>query len=89
MHEVYTGVCLRSQTKIEKFAVLTKVYFKELSPAEIDYYVTNYKPFDKAGAYGAQEWMGYVAISKLEGSYFNVMGLPVMEVWEKLKIFQP
>jgi septum formation protein len=89
MHEVYTGVCLRSRNKIEKFAVLTKVYFKELSPAEIDYYVANYKPFDKAGAYGAQEWMGYVAISKLEGSYFNVMGLPVMEVWEKLKAFQP
>ncbi|MBX7181272.1 MAG: Maf family nucleotide pyrophosphatase [Bacteroidia bacterium] len=87
MHEVYTGVCLRSAHKLEKFAVLTKVYFKQLSPDEIQYYVKNYKPLDKAGAYGAQEWMGYVAITKLEGSYFNVMGLPVMELWEKLKAF--
>jgi len=88
MHEVFTGVCLRSSSKIEKFAVLTRVYFKELTRDEIDFYVRNFKPFDKAGAYGAQEWMGYVAISRLEGSYFNVMGLPVMEVWEKLKSFQ-
>ena len=89
MHEVFTGVCLRSSSKIEKFAVLTRVYFKELTRDEIDFYVRNFKPFDKAGAYGAQEWMGYVAISRLEGSYFNVMGLPVMEVWEKLQSFQP
>ena len=89
MHEVFTGVCLRSSSKIEKFAVITRVYFKELTRDEIDFYVRNFKPFDKAGAYGAQEWMGYVAISRLEGSYFNVMGLPVMEVWEKLQSFQP
>jgi septum formation protein len=89
MHEVFTGVCIRSSSKIEKFAVLTRVYFKELTRDEIDFYVRNFKPFDKAGAYGAQEWMGYVAISRLEGSYFNVMGLPVMEVWEKLQSFQP
>ncbi len=84
-HEVYTGVCLRQADVLEKFCVLTNVYFKELSDEEIDYYVSNYKPFDKAGAYGAQEWMGYIAIEKIEGSYFNVMGLPVMELWEKLK----
>lgn len=87
MHEVYTGVCLRSKNKMKTFYSLTKVYFKNLSLEEIEHYVTNYKPYDKAGAYGAQEFIGYIAIEKIEGSYFNVMGLPLRELYEELLIF--
>lgn len=87
MHEVYTGVCLRSKNKTKTFHSLTKVYFKKLSDEEIEYYVSNYKPFDKAGAYGAQEWIGYIAVEKIEGSYFNVMGLPLKELYEELLKF--
>lgn len=87
MHEVYTGVCLKSKNKTVAFYALTKVYFKELSDFEIDFYVKNYNPYDKAGAYGAQEWIGYIAVEKIEGSYFNVMGLPVKEVYEQLLLF--
>jgi septum formation protein len=67
--------------------VRTAVYFKTLTQEEIEFYVTNYKPYDKAGAYGAQDWIGLVAVEKLEGSYFNVMGLPVKELYEHLKDF--
>lgn len=87
MHEVITGVCLLSKQKKELFADITQVYFRSLSQAEIDYYVEHYKPFDKAGSYGAQEWLGMIAIERLEGSYFNVMGLPVHLLYEKLKNF--
>lgn len=87
MHEVYTGVCLRSKNKTKSFFALTKVYFKKLTPEEIEYYIMNYNPYDKAGAYGAQEWIGYIAIEKIEGTYFNVMGLPVKELYEELLKF--
>lgn len=71
-------------TTAKCFVVSTKVHFKELSSKEIHFYVTNYKPYDKAGAYGAQEWVGYVGVEKIIGSYFNVMGLPVKELYEEL-----
>jgi septum formation protein len=87
MHEVYTGVCLKSKNKTKAFYSLTKVYFKTLSSEEIDYYIRNYNPYDKAGAYGAQEWIGYIAVERIEGSYFNVMGLPLKELYEELLTF--
>jgi septum formation protein len=87
MHEVYTGVCLKSKHKTQSFCVCTNVYFKSLSVQEIEYYVSNYSPYDKAGAYGAQEWIGYIAVEKIEGSYFNVMGLPLKELYEHLLRF--
>jgi septum formation protein len=83
-HEVYTGVCLKSIKKVVTFSVKTAVYFKELSEGEIEFYVSTYKPFDKAGAYGAQEWIGYIAMERIESSYFNVMGLPVKELYDEL-----
>lgn len=83
-HEVITAICLKSLQKTRTFYALTKVTFKELSMEEINYYVTNYKPYDKAGAYGAQEWIGYVAVSNIEGSYFNVMGLPTKLLYDEL-----
>lgn len=86
-HQVYTGVCLKSKNKTTSFYSQTDVYFKTLSQEEIDYYVTNFNPYDKAGAYGAQEWIGYIAVEKIEGTYFNVMGLPVREVYEALMNF--
>lgn len=122
MHEVYTGVCLKSKYKIRSFYILTKVYFKKLSREEIEYYINNYNPYDKAGAYGAQECLpaemnpcsseeinflttmnkleliknsrsniqtgaGSIAVEKIDGSYFNVMGLPVKELFEELLKF--
>ena len=87
MHEVYTGVCLKSKHKLISFYACTKVYFKPLSEQEIEYYIDNYSPYDKAGAYGAQEWIGYIAVEKIEGSYFNVMGLPLKELYEQLLLF--
>lgn len=86
-HDVVTGVCLRSATRRKTFAVVSSVYFKELSPEEIEYYILNFQPFDKAGSYGVQEWIGYIGIIKIEGSYFNVMGLPVRELYEELMLF--
>nr|WP_321452478.1 Maf family nucleotide pyrophosphatase [uncultured Carboxylicivirga sp.] len=86
-HEVVTGVCLSSKHKKHSFKVSTKVYFKSLSSEEIDYYIDNYKPFDKAGAYGIQEWIGMIGIEKIEGSYFNVVGLPVQSVYNELLKF--
>jgi septum formation protein len=86
-HEVITGVTILSQTKTKTFSVSTKVTFEVLSGEEIEYYVTNYKPFDKAGAYGIQEWIGLVANSHIEGSFFNVMGLPVQRLIEELRLF--
>jgi septum formation protein len=86
-HDVITAVCLRSAGRRKTFHVLSSVYFKELSMKEIEYYIENFHPFDKAGSYGAQEWMGYIGISKIEGSYFNVMGLPLKELYEELLLF--
>lgn len=87
MHEVFTGVCLRSKHKTRSFYAVTKVYFKKLSQEEIEFYIHNYHPYDKAGAYGAQEFIGYIAIDKIEGTYFNVMGLPLKELYENLLRF--
>ena len=84
VHTVYTGVSLTRSAKQKTFFAGTKVYFKKLTEKEIDFYVRNYKPYDKAGAYGAQEWIGYVGVKKIIGSYFNVMGLPVKELYEEL-----
>ena len=86
-HTVITGVCIRSNEKSCKFSVSTEVYFNKLSAQEMEYYVTNYKPFDKAGAYGVQEWIGYIGINRIDGSYFNVMGLPVQRLYNELTIF--
>jgi len=86
-HEVITGVCLRTIEKLYSFTVSTRVFFKQLSNEEIDYYVTNFLPFDKAGAYGIQEWIGHAAIERIEGSYFNVMGLPTHQLYEELLKF--
>lgn len=83
-HLVMTGVCILSQEREECFDDTTEVYFQELSQKEIEYYVDTYKPFDKAGAYGAQDWIGMVAIQKIVGSYFNVMGLPIHKVYQHL-----
>jgi septum formation protein len=84
-HEVVTGVCLTSKSKQVSFASVTDVFFKSLSQDEIDYYIAHYKPYDKAGAYGIQEWIGYIGIERIEGSYFNVMGLPVQHLYEELR----
>jgi len=86
-HEVITAVTLMSQEKTISFYSETKVYFKPLSLDEITYYVTNFKPLDKAGSYGIQEWIGYIGIEKIEGSYFNVMGFPVHQIYEELLRF--
>lgn len=83
-HRVVTGVCITSANKQRKFSVVSEVTFKVLSDTEIDYYVNRYRPFDKAGAYGIQEWIGYVGVTSLKGSYFNVMGLPVQRIYEEL-----
>ncbi|MBE0648346.1 MAG: septum formation protein Maf [Bacteroidales bacterium] len=83
-HDVITGVCIKSRDKKRLFHVISHVYFKELCDEEIDYYINNFSPYDKAGGYGIQEWIGYIGISRLEGSFFNVMGLPVKEVYEEL-----
>ena len=84
-HEVITGVCVLSKEKKKVFFSKTKVFFKKLSLEEINFYVDNFQPFDKAGAYGIQEWIGLSAIEKIEGSYFNVVGLPVQKLYECLK----
>lgn len=84
-HEVITSVCIKSKLKSEVFHSITSVTFINLSNQEIDYYITHYKPFDKAGAYGIQEWIGLIGISKIEGSYPNVVGLPVDKLYAKLK----
>lgn len=87
MHRVITGVSIRTAARQLNFAVSTDVYFKELRTEEIIYYVDNYKPYDKAGAYGIQEWIGYIGIEKIEGSFYNVMGLPVLRLYEELLKF--
>jgi len=86
-HDVITAICLKSKKKTRTFRVLSSVYFKELELEEIEYYISNFRPFDKAGGYGIQEWIGYIGISKIEGSFFNIMGLPVKELYEELLNF--
>ena len=86
-HEVITGVTFRTTKKIHSFYTTTRVFFKHLSAEEIEYYIANYQPFDKAGAYGIQEWIGYIGIEKIEGSYFNVVGLPVQRLYTELLRF--
>lgn len=86
-HKVITGVCLRSRQKQENFSVLSEVTFRVLSLEEIEYYVDKLKPFDKAGAYGLQEWIGYVALEHIEGSFFNVMGLPTQRLYRAMMDF--
>lgn len=85
-HHVVTGVCLTTSQAQRQFSVVTEVTFKPLSDEEIDYYIEHYKPFDKAGAYGIQEWIGYIGCTGLKGSYFNVMGLPVQRIYEELRM---
>ena len=86
-HEVFTGICMRTRRHEKCFTVRSAVTFRHLSPAEISYYVETYKPFDKAGAYGVQEWIGYIGIEHIEGSYFNVMGLPTQRLYVELSEF--
>jgi len=86
-HQVFTGVCLRSNQARSSFFAVTDVTFSKLDPEEIELYVDQYKPFDKAGAYGIQEWIGHIAVEKIVGSYFNVMGLPVQKLYKELKRF--
>ena len=86
-HQVVTGVSLTTQHKQVAFKVVTDVTFKALSQTEINYYVDTYKPLDKAGAYGVQEWIGYIGVTALNGSYYNVMGFPVQRVYEELQRF--
>jgi len=86
-HEVFTGVTLASAQHSISFYDRTQVYFKPLEAKEIEHYIERYKPFDKAGSYGVQEWIGYVAIEKIEGCFFNVMGLPLSKLYSELKRF--
>jgi septum formation protein len=83
-HEVITSVCIKTIKKLITFSDITIVNFKKLSLEEINYYVENYKPYDKAGAYGIQEWIGFIGVTSIKGSYFNVMGLPVNKLYEEL-----
>lgn len=87
-HQVLTGVCLLTKDKKVSFYASTDVWFKQLSDEEIQHYLEHYRPYDKAGAYGIQEWIGYIGINHIEGSFFNVMGLPVQSLYEHLKTFQ-
>lgn len=84
-HEVVTGVCITTREVQRVFAVSSEVRFSKLGDDEIDYYVSRYKPLDKAGAYGVQEWIGYVAVEYISGSYFNIMGLPIQRLYRELK----
>lgn len=84
-HQVTTGVAMLTTTQERRFAVTTDVTFRPLTDDEIHYYISRYKPFDKAGAYGIQEWIGYVGVTSLRGSYYNVMGLPVQRIYETLQ----
>ena len=85
-HQVTTGVCLTTATRQRSFSVTTDVTFKQLTDDEIHHYVTTYRPFDKAGAYGIQEWIGYIGVTGLNGSYYNVMGLPVQRIYTELQL---
>ena len=84
MHQVYTAVSITTAQQCRSFIAETKVYFATLSDEEIAYYLDQHKPYDKAGSYGVQEWIGYVAVERMEGSYFNVMGLPIHRLYREL-----
>ena len=86
-HQVVTGVCLTTRQQSSHFSVRTDVTFKSLTDDEITYYIKKYKPYDKAGAYGIQEWIGYIGCTGLHGSYYNVMGLPVQRIYTELQSF--
>ncbi|MDE6086307.1 MAG: Maf family nucleotide pyrophosphatase, partial [Muribaculaceae bacterium] len=86
-HDVITGVTLSSNSRTVSFSSVTKVHFASLSDAEIDFYIKEYKPLDKAGAYGIQEWIGYIGIKGIEGCYYNVMGLPLQDLYHHLRDF--
>lgn len=86
-HMVYTGVCIKSKGQSKSFHAKTMVKFRHLNHNEIEYYVDKYKPYDKAGSYGAQEWIGYIGIQEIKGSYFNVMGLPIQMLYTELEKF--
>lgn len=85
MHRVITGVCIQQGDFVEAFSEETKVYFADLDSREIDFYVEQFSPLDKAGAYGIQEWIGMIAVERIEGDYYNVMGLPLHRVWEVIQ----
>lgn len=84
-HQVITGVCISTKNKRKTFHVISEVRFARLTSQEIDFYVDNYTPYDKAGAYGVQEWIGFIGVEYIEGSYFNVMGLPIQRLYTELK----
>lgn len=86
-HKVVTGVCLTTKDKQKSFSAFSDVRFCKLDEEEIDYYVSRYKPLDKAGAYGIQEWIGYISVEYISGSYFNIMGLPIQRLYQELKRF--
>ncbi len=86
-HSVYTAICLKSKTRKVVFQAHTLVKFRELNPDEINFYVDHYKPFDKAGSYGIQDWIGYIGITGIEGCYYNVMGFPVQMFYSELEKF--
>jgi septum formation protein len=86
-HEVFTGVCLKSNIKTVHFFDRSEVTIKQLNNDEIWHYIKNYKPFDKAGSYGIQDWFGYTAVEKINGCFYNVMGLPINKVYSDLKEF--
>ncbi|MEA1885756.1 MAG: Maf family nucleotide pyrophosphatase [Bacteroidota bacterium] len=86
-HDVITAVCITDFDRQHRFYSETKVYFTKLHDEEIEYYVDSHRPYDKAGSYGIQEWIGYIGIERIEGSYFNVMGLPVQKLYTELKNF--
>lgn len=84
-HQVVTGVCISTINRRHIFHTVTEVKFSNLTEEEINYYIENYKPYDKAGAYGVQEWIGFIAVEHINGSYFNVMGLPIQKLYQELK----
>lgn len=86
-HQVITGVCLTTVSRQKSFATVTDVTFSRLSDEEIDYYVEHYRPMDKAGSYGIQEWIGFVGVERISGSYFNVVGMPIQRLYTELKSF--
>jgi len=85
-HQVYSGVCLRMADKWRAFSECTNVHFRTLTEREMEYYIDTYRPYDKAGSYGIQEWIGMVAVERIEGCYYNVMGLPVARLYKELKL---
>ena len=87
VHKVVTGVTVHTKEKTKTFSVTSKVTFETLDNQEVNYYIDNFKPYDKAGAYGVQEWIGYIGVSNVEGSYYNVMGLPTQKLYKVLKDF--